>query len=594
MAKSKKIDDKPREKGSLSRRSALKMGAAAGAATVLTSRKSLATPFNPFQTAAPPQPPPPEPAICSTFTGSPATRPFMVQLPIPPALKPTNLSPAPTQSANIAAGEAPRDDHQRWNEFLPQKQYALHAKPAMISFHPDLPLTYIWGFNGLVPGPTILEKYGEPTIVRMYNDLNADHTGPGVPEITIHLHNGHTASESDGFAGDYFGTGLFKDNHYVNIYAGYDQSPQTLGDWREAQYTYWYHDHRAMETAPNSYKGLAGMYWLFDNRDSGNENDTNPMALRLPSGYGVHDIPLIFADKSFCPDGTLFINPSGNVPKGDKWTINGIIQPFMRVNRRKYRFRLLNTGPFRTWFHQLTNDMPLTVIATDGNLLQSPVQVSSITHSVAERYDVIIDFSQANIGDHIYLLNINDDGVPQSVGAPSPTPLPPGVAIEQVTMRFDVVDDETDNSRVPAVLTEYPDISNIPIADTMLWKFIRKNNDPQGLNFQINGKTFDPTRSDHSPKKGTAEIWTIQNLAPQSDWTHPVHIHFEEFRVLERNGAPPTNPLEMGRKDVIRMEPGNEVKIFMQFRDFTGRYLIHCHNMNHEDVFMMVRWDIVP
>ena len=585
---------KPRNRG-INRRDALKMGAAVGAVTVLTSRKSAAAAFVPYQTVAPPPPPPPpEPAICATFTGSPATHPFVQKLPIPPALKSTTLNPAPIQSANTAAGEAPRADHQRWNEFLPQKQYEIFTQPALATFHPDLPPSYIWGFNGIVQGPTILEKYGEPTIVRFHNNLNANHTGPGVPEITVHLHNGHTASESDGFAGDFFGTGLFKDNHYANIYAGYDESPQTLGDPFEAQYTYWYHDHRAMATAPNTYKGLAGMYFLFDNRDSGNEEDTNPDALRLPSGYGIHDIPLEFSDKSFCPDGTLFINPAGNVPLGDKWCINGAIQPFLRVNRRKYRFRFLNTGPTRTWTHQLTNSMPLTVIATDGNLLEHPVQVSSFVHSVAERYDVIIDFTQTNIGDHIYLLNIGDDGLPQSVGFPSPTPLPVGVAIEQVTMRFDVVGDERDLSQVPGTLTQYPDISNIPIANTMDWKFIRKNNDPQGLNFQINGNTFDPNRVDHTVKQGTAEIWTIENLASQSNWTHPVHIHFEEFRVLARNGAPPTNPLETGRKDVIRMPPGNQVQIFLQFRDFLGRYLIHCHNMNHEDAFMMVRWDIAP
>src|SRR5262249_18111343 len=90
----------------------------------------------------------------------------------------------------------------------------------------------------------------------------------------------------------------------------------------------------------------------------------------------------------------------------------------------------------------------------------------------------------------------------------------------------------------------------------------------------------------------TAEIWKITNQVPFSAWTHPVHIHFEEFRILERNGAPPANPLERGRKDVVRMPPGDSVRIFMQFRDFLGRYLIHCHNMNHEDGFMMVRWDI--
>ena len=141
MPKSKKNNkEKKRKPGKngLSRRSVLKMGAAAGAVTVLTSRKSLATAFAPpFQTTTAPVPP--EPAICTTFTGSPATRPFRQQLPIPPALQPTNLNPAPTQSANIAAGEAPRAEHQRWNEFLPQKQYAIHTKPAKVTFHPDLP-----------------------------------------------------------------------------------------------------------------------------------------------------------------------------------------------------------------------------------------------------------------------------------------------------------------------------------------------------------------------------------------------------------------------------------------------------------------------
>src|SRR5262249_41984461 len=185
--------------------------------------------------------------------------------------------------------------------------------------------------------------------------------GPGMPQITVHLHNGHTASESDGFAGDYFAPGCapdcspgsWKDNHYPNIYAGYDQFPLTNGDPNEAQYTYWYHDHRAMFTAANTYKGLAGMYWLFDDRDSGNETDPNPNALRLPSGYGVHDIPLVFSDKNFCPDGTLFILPNGVVLPGDKWCVNGAIQTYLPVKRRKYRFRLLNTGPSRTRTHQL-------------------------------------------------------------------------------------------------------------------------------------------------------------------------------------------------------------------------------------------------
>jgi FtsP/CotA-like multicopper oxidase with cupredoxin domain len=566
----------------VSRRDVIKMGVAAGGITVLTSRKS-------FQALAQSQADfvPQEPPLCGQdpFPQSPATRPFRQQLPIPQVLQPTTLNPAPRRTANTRGGEAPRAAHQRWNEFLPEKQYSVHARPALHRFHPDLPQCYVWGFNGLIPGPTIVGKYGEPSLVRFFNDL-PEVTTFGIGELTVHLHNGHTASESDGFAGDFFGPHLWKDNHYPNVLAGYDAFRETKGDQREAQYTYWYHDHRAMFTASNTFKGLTGMYLLFDKRDSGNENDTSPEALRLPSGQ--FDIPLQFRDVIFCPDGSLFADPVFGTFQGDKFVVNGAIQPFFRVKRRKYRFRLLNVGPDRTYIHRLTNGYNFKVIATDGNLLKNPITVSSITHSVAERYDVIIDFSRARIGDKIYMLGDNDFDAPQFVGFPSPTPLPPGVDIEQVTMRFDVVGDADDNSRVPSTLTQYPSL-NVPIAATKEWNFVLNNEDQ---NFAINGKEFDAGRSDHQVEQGTAEIWTLRNLTPESDWTHPVHIHFEEFRVLERNGAPPP-PLESGRKDVIRIPPGNTVKLFMQFRDFLGRYLIHCHNMVHEDFFMMVRWDIV-
>jgi FtsP/CotA-like multicopper oxidase with cupredoxin domain len=592
-----KNQKKEKKSSKITRRKVLKMGAIAGGVTILTSNKAFKTHFLDGEVYAQQEafpPVPPEPVVCDgDFETSPATRPFRQQLPIPPALQPTTLNPAPTRTANIARGEAPRAAHQRWNEFLPQKQYSLRARPALVRFHPDLPQTYVWAFNGLVQGPTILAKYNEPALVRFFNDLPSNHTGFGLEEITIHMHNGHTPSESDGFAGDYFGPRLWKDNHYPNILAGYDAFPSTKGDPREAQYSYWYHDHRAMFTAGNTYRGLAGMYLMFDKKDSGNENDTTAGALRLPSGYGVHDIPLEFSDKLFCPDGQLFADPDGVVFPGDKWCVNGAIQPFLPVKRRKYRFRLLNTGPTRTWIHKLSTNWPLTVIATDGNLLRNPIQVDTITHSVAERYDVIIDFSRARVGDKVYLLNVNEDEDPQFVGFPSPTPLPPGVTIEQVVMRFDVVGNEADPSQVPATLTQYPNI-NVPIAAVKEWNFTRApEDDPVAPNqFQVNGLPFDAARSDHRVEQGTAEIWILRNLVPESNWTHPVHIHFEEFRVLQRNGAAPP-PLETGRKDVIRLPPGNEVRLFMQFRDFLGRYLIHCHNMNHEDNFMMVRWDIV-
>jgi len=142
----------------------------------------------------------------------------------------------PPSQRDPVSGEAPRASHQGWHDFLPQKFYEIHQMEAQHSFHPDLPLNTIWGFNGIFPGPAFHARYGEPIIVRFHNDLPANHMGFGIPQTTTHLHNGHTASESHGFPGDFFDSGLFKDNHYPNILAGRDPR-ETLG-------TLWYHDHR--------------------------------------------------------------------------------------------------------------------------------------------------------------------------------------------------------------------------------------------------------------------------------------------------------------------------------------------------------------
>ena len=614
MPKKKAKDRQRVEKkteGTISRRSVLKIGAAAGTATVVAPRMLTSNEALGFQNSIP------EPVICTTPTTSPPHHPFVDEFlaPFPGLDHP--LSPQPTEFANIGAGEADRAPHQRWAQFTPAHfTYEMSAQPGLHQFHSDFGQTYIWGFNGKFPAPTLLNKYDKPTIVRFRNNLPATTTTFGRNEITIHLHNGHHGSESDGFAGDWFPIGFWKDNHYPNCYAGLDAFGGN-GNPQEKMGSFWFHDHRAEFTLPNNVLGLNGMFIVYDSTDPGHEHPSAG-SLQLPGYYGVTDFPLELVDHKFCPTDpntgrTEMVNAAG----GDKFIVNGKIQPKMTVRRRKYRFRILNTGPTQTY--DLTLIKPdgsvgtIVVIATDANFLEHPIPVDAganagnsnsntapivpggLRVSVAERWDIIIDFAQFKAGDKLYL----KENRTMFVGNPSPDPLPPGLNIGNVLIQFNVVNTEpwfpVDTPPIPATLCTYP---TLPATDnTWEWQFVLA-----GGRFRVKrpfdtvGCVFDPDHSAHCILRGTTEEWLLNNNIA-SGWTHPVHIHFEEFRTLKRfvNGVEiPVPPLHSGRKDVSRLEAGQGALIKMQFRDFNGRYLIHCHNMAHEDNFMMVRWDICP
>jgi FtsP/CotA-like multicopper oxidase with cupredoxin domain len=572
---------------------------------MLTSSEALG-----FQTIA-------EPVTCANGLPSPPHHPFVDEFTAPFPADDHPLSPQPTEFPNLGAGEADRAPHPRWTQFSPVHfTYDVSAQPGLHQFHSDFGQTYIWGFNGVFPGPTLLGKYGKPGLVRFRNNLPATTTTFGRNEITIHLHNGHHGSESDGFAGDFFPIGFWKDNLYPNCYAGLDAFGGN-GNPQEKMGSFWYHDHRAEFTLNNNVLGLNGMYIVYDETDPGHEAPS-ANSLQLPGYYGITDFPLELVDHRFCATDpstgrTELVNAAG----GDKFIVNGKIQPKLTVRRRKYRFRILNTGPTQTY--DLTLIKPdgsvgtMTVIATDANFLEHPIPVDAganagnsnsttapivpgaIRVSVAERWDVIIDFTEFSAGSKLYL----KENRTMFVGNPSPDPLPPGLNIGNVLLQFNVVNREpwfpADTPPIPATLCTYP---TLPATDnTWEWQFVLV-----GGRFRVKrpfdtvGCTFDPDHSAHCMLQGTCEEWLINNNIA-SGWTHPVHIHFEEFRTLKRfvNGVEvPVPPLLSGRKDVSRMEAGQGALIKMQFRDYSGRYLIHCHNMAHEDNFMMVRWDICP
>ncbi|WP_044874551.1 multicopper oxidase domain-containing protein [Pseudomonas sp. LFM046] len=569
-----------------SRRDFLKLTAAAAATPAL-----LRAPAS--QAAVPILPP------------SPATTPWVMQLPnqIVPAASVPLLDPAPTELANSSRREAGRQRHQHWNRFnLGAEFIVLRAQERNWVFNPAYPAQKVWNYLAAnTPAnefnATLTARYGRPLICRIFNELPAGHTGFGTPEISTHLHNMHAGSESDGFPGDYYsptkagptltGSGEFKDHLYPNAYAGFEQDG--IGDSREALGTLFYHDHTLDFTAPNLYRGLVGFYLLYDPLDSGDEADAKPGALRLPSG--PYDYPLMFADRRFDAAGKLFydeINPEGVL--GDKVLVNGMIEPVLKVAARRYRFRLLNTGPSRFYAFSLvsaTNVKQLfTYIANDGNLLPAPLpNQTTVTLGVAERGDIVVDFSKYPVGTTLYLVNRmrqEETRGPKDVKDP-------GVRVLKIMV--DRFPPSQDLSRVPAVLRTLPPLptpQELAAAPVRTFVFERSNN-----MWAINGQFVNVKSPRFKVPKGRGEIWELMNI--DDGWSHPIHIHLEEGRILSRvldGKSIPVPAHEMGRKDVFVIHENETVRIFIRFRDYVGKYVMHCHNLIHEDHAMMLRFDV--
>jgi FtsP/CotA-like multicopper oxidase with cupredoxin domain len=510
------------------------------------------------------------------------------------------LSPTPTIAPNNAAGEGRTRSHQVvTSPFPPTKQYQIVQQASQVSVSQNLPLQTLWTFDGISPGPLYIARYGEPILVRNVNNLPADNGGFGKNEVSTHLHNGHTPSESDGFPCDFFPnpqfpSSFFYDQYYPNVLAGFASTHQPTGDINESMSTLWYHDHRVDFTAQNIYKGLAGMYLLYNNFDTGNET-TGFRLPAVPNPTNVvpdFDVPMLFADRCFDPNtGLLFFdlfNFDGIL--GDKFLVNGKIQPVLHVHPRRYRFRWLNGGPSRFYQFFITDLTNLNAhnrfwqISNDGNLLPNPVNVESVRLGVAERADVIIDFAPL-AGKTLYLenrLEQNDGRGPTGKVLPAGQ----GNRVMQIVVDLPTVPDNSVNPATNPSFYSLPSTAGTPRV-TRTFKFERGNGQ-----WQINGQFMDCNQVRFSVQQNTIEHWILQNSS--GGWQHPIHIHFEEFQTLSINGLPPSNsPLvQTGRKDVIRLEHNTEVELFFRFRDFLGRYPLHCHNTVHEDHAMMLRFEI--
>jgi manganese oxidase len=564
------------------------------------------------------------------------------------------------------------------------------------AFNPSFPVqtnNSMWLFEGTLPPKLMISRYGFPALMREYNQLPFSITQNGVNSfgrytLSTHEHNAHHGAENDGFTGAYFYPGEFYDYHYPWTLAGWTSintgatvkeagAPdgnggivKVPGDWHETMSSHWFHDHMFTFTDQNVYKGFAGMNNIYSALDRGNEGHNDGINLRLPSGTQQdfanleYDINLMFADKAWDKNGQLDMDTAQfDGFLGDQMTVNLCWKPFLEVYARKYRFRLLNGAVSRFFVFALSDSKEIVYIANDGNLLPTPV--SSTTPQpgtgylpvgaldqlgVAERYDVVIDFSRYKTGATLYLVNLQEQTngklpdpaniltVAEAMKGDSLDPAvgpclqfrvlgPPPVADQSVippTMIPNPTEPAITNSRTfqfsnSGELTQDHPVSTYDGNGTNggngyglgSWSIATFNDDVRGTstvnicnmlgkpigngNDDANCKLLaDFGRISAAPNYGTAETWTLIN---GGTWDHPVHIHFEEGHILRRatNGGTTAIAVpewETGRKDVYRLRPGDEVTLFIQFRDWGGMFMEHCHNTMHEDNAMLLRWEI--
>jgi FtsP/CotA-like multicopper oxidase with cupredoxin domain len=556
-----------------------------------------------------------------------------------------------------------------------------------------LPLSTIYGFNGSFPGPMINAEYGKPALVRFENHLdenakNLDRQDFGAPDWSFltHLHNGHTAPESDGnphytmrYGPQHEGylPKMSCDNLYLNWPAG--------GDDREKQSFFWFHDHRMDHTGSNVYKGMVGLYPIYDPKNALDMGDER-RGLRLPGvrtnnpdgSFDVkYDVPLVFFDARLDDGVTTHLDmhdgmgdfPAAKNPAthpewwgksfykhfpnhgfvGDLFTVNGTAYPVMEVKRRKYRFRLLDASIARIYEFKLmsstqgpksaaslgyTGDelhgqyripdaqqcMKFTQIANDGGLLPFPIKRDSFEMWPAKRREVIIDFTKyadgtpTTKGDVIYLTNVLKMGDGRMWDSSSRFSPDPDYMVP--VLKFVIGDDAPDASVIPAADKLLRPLPNLPsnwqsMLDNRLIFEVQRGSAGGEMEWLVNGKAFDPTRVATSlknkagltplaqQKKNSFNLWEIRNGG--GGWVHPFHLHMEEHRTVMRNGkdvtAPgsdPDCPDDLGREDLIALDPSESVIVYRGFRDFVGPYVGHCHNLAHEDHAMMFGWEITP
>ncbi|MBO8192094.1 multicopper oxidase domain-containing protein [Streptomyces oryzae] len=410
--------------------------------------------------------------------------------------------------------------------------YRLTTREADVTLLPGT-TTRIRSFNGAM-SPLIVARRGRPVVIEQVNRLS-------VP-FSMHLHGGHTPQRSDGHPMNQVKPGESRLFRYPN-----EQRAATL----------WLHDHSHEDHAENIYRGLAATYLLTDDFEE-----------QLPLPKGRYDVTLQLRDAKFQGDGRLDWDLHG-FDERHTILVNGRPRPYFEVAARKYRLRLVNTANERPFLLQLGDGEEFTHIATDGGLLPEPVPTRVLQLWPGERQEIVVDFSRHGVGRKLVLSNTY-----------------PYEGESGEVMRFDVVREASDPSRVPGKLRPVPDLGTSAVEREFTMSFDAKTG--QHL---INGRPFDMHRVDIRPRLGVAETWKIVNGDGEYGIPHSMHPHLDAFKVLDRNGKPPA-PGEAGLKDTVTVPAGEYARIQVRFTEHTGLYMYHCHMLSHVQMGMMGQMEI--
>lgn len=459
-------------------------------------------------------------------------------------------------------------------------EFDLSIQKGKVKFLTELE-TNTYGYNGNFLGPVIRVKSGNEVKINVKNNLDED--------STVHWHGLEVPSEMDGGP-----------NHSIKSNTTWNP----LFKISQQAGTYWFHPHTFEKTGEQVYKGLAGLFIV---------DDKNSESLDIPKNYGVNDIPLILQDRRFNKDGsfsykTQMIDNDGML--GDKFLVNGVINPYLEIKENKIRFRILNGSNARIYKLALSDNSNFYQIASDGGLLEKSFPTKSLMLASGERAEIIVDFSKYKDKEELILKSLAYENKEKTMSSESSSNrIENGKEFDLIKfiVKKDSSNLENSTFNIPSELTkierlqekdsnktrkfELTDMSmdmgnmpNMPMDKNNHSMHTMSSNNMYNGMFKINNKVFDLSRIDESVKLNDTEVWEITNKS-QMAMPHPFHIHGVQFQILSKNSKEPSLN-EKGWKDTVLVQPDETVKIIVKFKN-KGMFMYHCHTLEHEDLGMM-------